>query len=1005
MARLLVCLAILVTFNPCPLSANDRFTPAITVLKQAVFLWNEAGLEQVTLDDLTASVKDGTPVIEGMATAFGQPVSVMALVNEASLRPDRVTFTFERGLALPLHLIRQLHPRALAALPSGIEQAAALESLELGIDDLGRVQSAVVKVAGASWRPVRETDFEIGPFSLSIEIDDPTGGRNAGLTAQLHGDASLAGIGGSVTGSIGSAESEWLLAASIHDLTIDRIIALVAGADDADKLGLPSALRELVLNQLSVTIEPAAKSFSVSADSSLGILQAGLTAGGTKRFFVGIQPPPDFRFASLDQGLKTLDAIGLQNSALVISSHQQVVDLPLFAEFGGRDVGRGLSVLAAWRIDQLDPQLATVMGKSQIVVQATIGTRLTDLALEGELDTDLRFDPAGSVSMRGVEISLRPAPQQAEIKLGGLLDVRASQNEVLTFKADVIVDVTNQGLEVDGQMIGIWQNALGIRGLHMGNAGIGGGLSFRTTPIPLPVFRLQGELIAGDIDRPDFSGDGLLALDASNPLQSAIDAGFDKLDLDQIIRAATAPNVYRDIPADIRNTVLKTSLKDVRLTVVPSPAGLVVFDKAYDPGFLVKGNGRIANLQADLLMALDYTAGIEARASVSPISHPPFFELTGARGQGWPILYLIAKPAERSLVAVSGQANVLGMASETDLYINDGGFSLYTSGRLFDSFSGSVEIAGGDLTDGGTIYAMAQMRNDLTQRITRVASRAIDEATRQTRRDMNFARSEIERAKGDVRRLDGDIARNRNIINAERQRDCGRIVRAERGVGNAQREVNRLQREIDLRHRWIADTPWVWEKARFGTEIVGLETAKATATAALFTARSALNGIGVACVRSPVDLDPRVSTLIAAKETALAAMTASQESLRGFEAIGVGTLTAAKWLNENASPIGVVNITDAHFEGCLNALSGGRVSMEIRGTFADKPIDGAFTMNLSSPDEAIREFANTLLRVGRAPQDLSRRGQCAKPSSMGAMLARGGPGTPRPATLVTALPN
>ncbi len=94
----------------------------------------------------------------------------------------------------------------------------------------------------------------------------------------------------------------------------------------------------------------------------------------------------------------------------------------------------------------------------------------------------------------------------------------------------------------------------------------------------------------------------------------------------------------------------------------------------------------------------------------------------------------------------------------------------------------------------------------------------------------------------------------------------------------------------------------------------------------------------------------------------------------------VGTLNAAAWFVENAgSAANVVQINSAHFEGCLNRMNGGYVTLQFRGKFADDPISGSFNINLKSPENDIKAFANALLNTDEF-KAVNKNGTCTRPN-------------------------
>lgn len=126
-------------------------------------------------------------------------------------------------------------------------------------------------------------------------------------------------------------------------------------------------------------------------------------------------------------------------------------------------------------------------------------------------------------------------------------------------------------------------------------------------------------------------------------------------------------------------------------------------------------------------------------------SHPPFFELKGARGKEKPSIHIVAKASTESKVAVSGSATLLGVTSEMDLLINDKGFDLYMKGKIFNAFQATFEVSGSRVTDGGSFRVAATMEQDFLKYFTKHASEEIDKATKKTQGDITKAQNTITR--------------------------------------------------------------------------------------------------------------------------------------------------------------------------------------------------------------------------------------------------------------------
>jgi hypothetical protein len=165
------------------------------------------------------------------------------------------------------------------------------------------------------------------------------------------------------------------------------------------------------------------------------------------------------------------------------------------------------------------------------------------------------------------------------------------------------------------------------------------------------------------------------------------------------------------------------------------------------------------------------------------------------------------------------------------------------------------------------------------------------------------ARAGIGDARAEVERLDAEIAARRDQVRREREAGHRGLADARSAVAAAERELSAIQSNIDANDRRISelrrkqrdamiDNP-LWE-----LEIQALNVANGTqyaareiAEAALGEAQRILAGIQDAIHAVPIDADPRVAALIAARETASLALDAA-DGLVGLAELD-GRLAAA----------------------------------------------------------------------------------------------------------------
>lgn len=173
------------------------------------------------------------------------------------------------------------------------------------------------------------------------------------------------------------------------------------------------------------------------------------------------------------------------------------------------------------------------------------------------------------------------------------------------------------------------------------------------------------------------------------------------------------------------------------------------------------------------------------------------------------------------------------------------------------------------------------------------------------------AETAVRNANSEVRRLDNEADRMRQTIRQERTRDQQQLAQARRDLTAAQKKVKGIQRDIDnkkkrirqidgqiaAKKRWLDNKPWFdhwWagpeyaayaaakkaEQGALWTAIGGLETAKHSALLALEGAKQVVRGLEKAADTFPIDMDPRVSNILARRHTAWLGLKAAEESLQ-----------------------------------------------------------------------------------------------------------------------------
>ena len=871
-------------------------------------------------------------------------------------------------------------------IPEALQSNIVINNISMTFDENSQKPSELSLTISSNkgWRIFKAGSFSLDNITGTFAISNPTGSKSAQMT--LSGQSTIGSTILEASGTLSSAKSDWQFQGSLKKVQVIALIKSIAGS--FGDLPMPDNIINVSINDATFNVFPTTQRFEAIGSSSIGGVSVGDIEckilpkdkkGKRLRFLVGIAPSPDFKMVALAPELKILDDFGPTNFGLILASDaDRKANMDVFERIGGTsEIGRGLNFIAAYNLRAVG--LYDLLKLENIMLRAVISNRMPDLMLEASLNTSI---PIGDIATFK-RISFYVKPATATFSMGGAMEVKIDK-DILIFEATVGIDVMDQALFVEGSVTEMWNEPFGAKGLAIGNLWMKFGVSFKATPIPLPELGIAGELKVNT-----FEGSLMLLINSNNPTESAIDAKFSEIDLKSILENYCSRQVMNNIPTEIKNTILNISMKDARLTIVPRP--MVINKISYDGGIHVKGTTSIADKRAELDVAVGYTSGIDAYAEIDKISHYPFFELKGVRGKENPSVQIVAKIGTDSKVAINGAATLLGLTRETDLLINDKGFDLYMSGKIFNAFQADLEVTGSRIKDGGSFYVAATMQQNFLADFTKHASAEIDKATKQTQNDITKAQNIITREKEKVESLEVEIKRQKGIVQAERDRDLANLRKAKAAVTAAKNEVNKIQGNIDACYRNIkkaeanitAKKKWiesgnVFEQAARGIEaapylteqsaivagnytaIGTLEASKETAKGVLYATQETVRGIHYIGDNVPLEADPRVSGLISSKTIAIGTMDAANYILEGGKIIGVGTLSAAKWIVENG-PTNVVNVTYAKFSGKLSTTHGGTVLMHVKGTFGDKQFDKKMTFHFDTPVVDFQAFANSLL--------------------------------------------
>ncbi|MEM6378996.1 MAG: hypothetical protein AAF705_12345, partial [Bacteroidota bacterium] len=658
-------------------------------------------------------------------------------------------------------------------------------------------------------------------------------------------------------------------------------------------------------------------------------------------------------------------------------------DLEVFKKLGSStNLNRGLNIVGNYNLAGVG--LDNLLGLKTLLIRGVVSNRPEDMLLEGNLNTEISFGKGAT--FKRLIFGLKPDPQKLEISLGGEMDLTVGQ-DLLSFKAKAGIDVADQALFIEGNMDGDWKNPLGVNGMQLSDLWLRVGASFRTVPVPLPELGIAGKLKAGELE-----GDMMVFLNLNNPTEAALDAGFNKITVGQVMRAFCDPKIEKQLSSDMNNLVNNIFLEETRLTVVPKP--MLINNTNYEAGFRVKGKGAVNGVGAMLDLNIDYQNGIQAKAASDPILLDPYFRLTGAPGHKNPYLDIDLRANRTPRIAINGMGTVLGLTAATDVFFSGTGFSLMLQGKVFDAFGAKVKLSGSSFedTNGAGFFAAVTLEQDFLNYLTKYASKKIDEATQNTQKDFRAAQKEVAKQKAELKKINNNIKARRATVQKERNANVkkwnaaadkvatvrGSLDAIDKKIAAANSSISSAKKKIDAKEKWIkevkgpartarrlgAATFFTEQNAHIALKYGEIATQKGyqeTARLALKAAEGGLRGLTPIHQLPPVDSDPQLLTLFAARDGATALLDAASLVMKVGEGISVGSLTATKWIVENG-PGKVANINYAHFEGGLSWVNGGKVKLRVKGSFADGPLDTTVAFDFANPLVGVENLVGQLLK-------------------------------------------
>jgi len=314
----------------------------------------------------------------------------------------------------------------------------------------------------------------------------------------------------------------------------------------------------------------------------------------------------------------------------------------------------------------------------------------------------------------------------------------------------------------------------------------------------------------------------------------------------------------------------------------------------------------------------------------------------------------------------------------------------------------------------------ASLSSDPGKWIRTSGKKAVETAFAQVRKDVDAATKDLTNAQNEVKKLDGQIATMKAKVLKEREGPAKQLKAAEAEVAKLNRDISNMDGKIRgaksrikscnqnkricvwgkvvrtgchkkilgecvipktawrcQSHKNVADLParaaCAAGNVKPAAELAGFETAKASLVASREVASKTLEGIRKGLASIPLELDPRVSSLIAARETAVGVLEVAKQTVKGF---GEFTKILTQGINIVGKP-DIFALENSSLMGSMRgAIQGKPVVLAMNFRVLGKRFADRFAFSLT--DMKFNADQLTVIALGAATQEVIKVGRAAK---------------------------
>ncbi|MFC5703524.1 coiled-coil domain-containing protein [Cohnella faecalis] len=351
-------------------------------------------------------------------------------------------------------------------------------------------------------------------------------------------------------------------------------------------------------------------------------------------------------------------------------------------------------------------------------------------------------------------------------------------------------------------------------------------------------------------------------------------------------------------------------------------------------------------------------------ATMSEFSIGDLVRITGAGNDPQPIASIQINADKSVELYVSGQVKLFGLVSETQLYVRQDGMHFSTRGSLFNLFQASLtaHATSTDLSN-ADFFVTGEYEQQFSEQLKAQVTEALQVASSHATAAISAEQAKVDAAIREVQRLDELVEATKQEIDRQQNEARRGFDQAVADLQNAQNEVNRLQYEIDMRQDRIRNLQWYeYILAPFiGIEIAGIEIARGTAMGALLVSQGVLETARSAISVYPVDLDPRVTSIVAAKVIAETTLQGANLVLEGVkQTVGTG-IQVANYLAQAAIDTLFI-VKRVRFSAYASHVTGSQMTLLLDISFMGNDQSFDFLFDFNNIPQSVKNMADKFLK-------------------------------------------